>query len=114
MEDHLAASLCLYVAVLAPGIKRKMLPSKRAADDLTRFSTDSLIPSVLVLPFSSIFFCCFVLSCLTWCLFWDNQGFWSELSDEVASKLSTSVVSIALSNGDYAVVPLFCFFKIYA
>lgn len=43
-----------------------MLPSKRGADDLTRFSTDSLI---------------------------------SELTDEVASKLCRSVVSIALSHG---------------
>uniref|UniRef100_K3XGP5 Uncharacterized protein n=1 Tax=Setaria italica TaxID=4555 RepID=K3XGP5_SETIT len=49
-----------------------MLPSKRGADDLTRFSTDSSIP-----------------------------GFWNELSDEIASKLSRSVVSIALSHGEY-------------
>ncbi|XP_002443226.2 uncharacterized protein LOC8064571 isoform X3 [Sorghum bicolor] len=48
-----------------------MLPSKRGADDLSRFSTDSSI-----------------------------SGFWSELSDEAASKLSKSVVSIALTHGD--------------
>ncbi|EES16484.2 hypothetical protein SORBI_3008G002950 [Sorghum bicolor] len=59
-----------------------MLPSKRVADDLTRFSadnkrtcsgeeaTDPLISDI-----------------------------WSQLSEEVASKLSRSVVSIALSNG---------------
>ncbi|CAL4949063.1 unnamed protein product [Urochloa decumbens] len=47
-----------------------MLPSKRGADDHTRFSTDSSI-----------------------------SGFWNELSDKVASKLSRSVVSIALSHG---------------
>lgn len=96
-----------------------MLPSKRGADDLTRFSTDSSIPGLLVLPFSSCVLWlylgthgCLVSCFLTCCLFWDNQGFWNELSDEVASKLSRSVVSIALSHGDYAVVHLV--FKIYA
>ncbi|EES15501.2 hypothetical protein SORBI_3008G003100, partial [Sorghum bicolor] len=49
-----------------------MLPSKRGADDLTSSSTDSLL-----IP-----------------------GFWSELSDEVASKLSRSVVSISLCHGE--------------
>jgi hypothetical protein len=84
-----------------------MLPSKRGADDLPRFSTDSLISGLPVLPFSSCFLCLYLsthgclVSCFLTCrLFWDNQGFWSELSDEAASKLSRSVVSIALTHGD--------------
>jgi hypothetical protein len=96
-----------------------MLPSKRGADDLTRVSTDSLIPGLLVLSFLFMFFFLvsepsqrLALCSLTCFLFWDNQGFWSELSREVASKLSRSVVSIALCHGDYAVVHLI--FKIYA
>ncbi|CAD6269178.1 unnamed protein product [Miscanthus lutarioriparius] len=59
-----------------------MLPSKRGADDLTRFSADNKRncsgEEATDLSISDI---------------------WSELSEEVASKLSRSVVSIALSNG---------------
>ncbi|CAO2190806.1 unnamed protein product [Urochloa humidicola] len=59
-----------------------MLPSKRGTDDLTRFSTDNKRTcngeEVTDLLISDI---------------------WSELSEEIASRLSRSVVSIALSNG---------------
>ena len=49
---------------------------------------------------------CLVTCFLNLVLCWDNQDLWNELSEEVVSKLSRSVVSIALSNGDYSVVPL--------
>ena len=50
---------------------------------------------------------CLVTCFLNLVLCWDNQDLWNELSEEVVSKLSRSVVSIALSNGDYSVVPFF-------
>ena len=58
----------------------KMLASKRGADDTTQFSNKNKRSCSYELP-------------------GNNQGIWSQLSEEVASNLSRSVVLLILTNG---------------